>query len=346
MGIKPTTLHDWYKNHLSGFNTLKAQQDLHRYDMTIEPKKGSPPQIISVPIVKPENMGFSMALDEKYIAGEYYSLLTNNITGKVAIMAATHTKKELDTIISVLGDKRWDVRTLTRDLSQTYEWIGREHFMNAYHVADKFHVIRQLYESVQDVRVFYRQQLLSEKRKLQEQARNNPQVNQGKTKARDTLLENGETCAEILARSIHLLYKKRQGWSCSQTNRASVLFRLYPEIEKAYHLAISFREWYSKDNVYKGNWDDPKAGILHKRSVMQERLCKWYKEVEIANVPEMLNFKALVQRHQGVILNYFIKGETNAKAEALNRIIQKIITNNVNTRNIDFAHFRLKNFLS
>lgn len=346
MGVKSSTIHDWYKNHLSGFNTPKAQQDLHRHDVEMESKNGQAPRIIAVPILKPENMGASMALDEKYIAGEYYSLLTNNITGKVAMMAATHTKRELDNIVSALGDKRWEVRTLTRDLSQTYEWLGREHFMNAYHVADKFHVVRQLYEALQDVRVFYRQQLLSEKRKQQEQVRNNPQLNQKGTKSRDTLLENGETRAELLARSIHLLYKKSKDWSFTQTNRATVLFKLYPEIEKAYHVAMSFREWYSKDNIYKGNYEDAKTGLKHRRLVQEQKLNQWYMEVEIANVPEMLNFKALVQRHQGVILNYFIKGETNAKAEALNNIIQKIITNNVNTRNIDFAHFRLKNFLS
>ena len=98
MGVKSSTLHDWYKNHLSGFNTPEAQRALHRHDVVIESKKGQALRIIAVPVLKPENMGVSMALDEKYIAGEYYSLLTNNITGKVAMMASAHTKRELDEI--------------------------------------------------------------------------------------------------------------------------------------------------------------------------------------------------------------------------------------------------------
>ena len=286
-----------------------------------------------------------MAIDEKYMAGEFYTLLTNNETGKVAMMAATQKKRQLDTILAHFQDQRFEVKTLTRDLSPTYDWVGRINFMAATHVADKFHVLRQLFDSLEAVRIYYRQQLLAEKRKQQEQIHAQANQNQSpKTVGnQDKRLENGETSLELLARSIYLLYKKKDNWSVNQRERAEVLFKHYPQIQKAYELSMSFRKWYSKDYI---STKKDKQSVLANRHTRQNQLNDWYNQVELAKVPEMLNFKALVQRNQGIILNYFINGDTNAKAEALNGTIKKIITRNVNTRNIDFAHFRLKNFLS
>lgn len=328
MGVKHTTLHDWYKNHLSGFHTEEVQQALHQFD--IPPATASGDEPISVPILKSENLGGSMAIDEKHINGKFYTILSNNSTGKIALMAATHSKQQLDKVMMEFGIKRFEVKTLTRDLSNTYDWVGREHFMNACHVADKFHILKHSFDALHDVRIFFRQQLLTKKR-AEQQARSTPSTEK---KIKEIVLENGDTQAELLARSIHLLYKQEENWSPSQARRAKVLFKHYPEIEKSYRLVIKFRNWYAKTNVGK------------QMSFIIEQLQQWSLEVEQANIPEMLNFKALVQRHQGVICNYFLSGQTNAKAESLNRIIQSIISGKVNTRNINFAHFRFKLILS
>lgn len=329
MGVKHNTLHDWYKNHLSGFNTPQIQSELHQYDIATPPESKKEP--IAIPILKPENMDENMAIDEKHINGKFYTILSNNDTGKIALMAATHTKKELDKAMIHFGDKRFEVKTFTRDLSNTYDWLGREHFFRAYHIADKFHILRHLFDALHDVRVFYRQQLLTQKRMEQQNKRNGIPIEHP---VKETILENGDTHAELLARSIYLLYKTESDWSPSQSIRAKILFTYYPEIEKAYRLTIKFRNWYAKDNVGR-NITDIKMHLNH-----------WIEEVIFANIPEMLNFKTLVERHQGVICNYFITGKTNAKAEAINKTIQSIITNYVNTRNIDFAHFRFSNILS
>ena len=313
---------------MSGFTTKEVQQELHQYD--IKPPPRSNKETIAVPILKREHIGPSMAID-KHINGKFYTILSNNETGKVALMAATHTKKELDQVMIYFGDHRYKVRILTRDLSNTYDWLGREHFLNAGHVADKFHILRHLFEAVHDVRVYHRQLLLTKKRLEQQQKRSGIPIDKP---AKETPLENGDTHAELLARSIHLLYKMEDQWSPSQAARAKVLFNYYPDIEKAYRLAIKFRIWYDASNVGKD--------IHHIKNELQ----LWLNEVTLKNIPEMLNFKDLVERHSGVICNYFITGQTNAKAEALNRKIKSIISNYVNTRNINFAHFRLKNILS
>lgn len=53
-------------------------------------------------------------------------------------------------------------------------------------------------------------------------------------------LENGETRAEILARSKYLLMMSPDKWTDTQKERAAILFREYPEIEKALSRFKSF----------------------------------------------------------------------------------------------------------
>ena len=202
-------MHDWYKNHLSGFHTVQVQKELHRYD--IAAPSGSKEEPIAVPILKAENMGSSMAIDEKHINGKFYTILSNNETGKVALMAATHTKQQLDKVMVHFGMKRFEVRTLTRDLSNTYDWVGREHFMNACHVADKFHILVHLFDALHDVRIFYRQQLLTKKR-MEQQARKQGIPKNEKKPAKESTLKNGDTRSELLARSIYLLWVSIKSW--------------------------------------------------------------------------------------------------------------------------------------
>lgn len=328
MGIKTSTLHDWYKNHLSGFHTDIEQKELHRYDI---PPPVREQENIAVPIVKPDNVGYSMAIDEKYINGRFYTLLTNNKTGRIALMAASISKQDIDIAMQYLGDKRFDVKYLTRDLSNTFDWVGRTNFMNACHIADKFHILRHLLEALHDLRIYHRQKWLTKKREAQQKTR---QENKAYKKTKEETLENGDTHAELLTRSIYLLYKKTENWSVSQAARAKVLFKHYPSIEKAYQLTLQFRNWYVKANVGK-----------HIGQI-KEKLYQWYEEVEKHGIIEMLNFKAMVIKHEGVICNYFINGMTNAKAKATNRVIQSILTTQVSTRNINFAHFRIKKLLA
>ncbi|MDP2362610.1 MAG: transposase, partial [Ignavibacteria bacterium] len=110
-----------------------------------------------MPIVKPENMGIHMAVDEKYINGSFYTLLTNGDTGKIALMAATTKASQLAKAMTTFADKLFEVKIFTRDLAANYDWFGREQFMNAAHVADKFHVLKNGFDALQDLRIYYRQ---------------------------------------------------------------------------------------------------------------------------------------------------------------------------------------------
>jgi hypothetical protein len=84
VGILTATFYRWYKEFLSDFRTEKEQHKLHKYDISVKKNFRDKEIKIRVPILKIENMGESMAIDEKHINNTFYTVLTNGITGKVA----------------------------------------------------------------------------------------------------------------------------------------------------------------------------------------------------------------------------------------------------------------------
>lgn len=285
-------------------------------------------------------MGTHMAVDEKYINGEFYTLLTNGETGKIALMAATTKSSQLAKAMPVFSDKCFDVKIFTRDLASNYDWFGREQFMNAAHVADKFHVLKNGFDALQDLRIYYRQKQLTKRREAYEiykiKKKNNPSL---KFEYNESKLKNSDTHRQLLARSQYLLYKKQNQWSGSQKQRAEILFNLYPDIEKAYQRICEFRAWYAKENIITNDSNNSMESI-------KNQLNEWYKKVEIDDISEILNFKNMVERNAGAILNYFTTGASNAIAESNNAKIQNLLSQNKGSKNMDFFYFRLTNFMA
>ncbi len=319
---------------------------MHEHDLPLPPPEITKAKSsIDVPILKPENIGEHMAVDEKYIHGEFYTLLTNGQTGKIALMASTTKNALLSQAMRKFGDKLFTVKVLTRDLATNYDWFGRENFMNAAQVADKFHVLKHAFEALQDLRIYYRQKLLTQRREAYEaykiKKKSSPEVNFEYT---ETKLSNKETHRQLLARSQYLLYKKRNDWSDSQAQRAKLLFKHYPDIEVAYDLICQFRAWYSVDHII--SQDKDKTSKIAALKLINHNLDQWMQQVSLADVSEIQNFKSLVERNRGSIVNYFLTATTNAIAEANNNIIQTFVRANRGTRNLDFFYFRLSQFLS
>jgi transposase len=281
-----------------------------------------------------------MAVDEKYIHGEFYTLLTNGETGKIALMAATTKASQLAKVMPVFADKRFEVKVFTRDLAPNYDWFGREQFMNAAHVADKFHVLKNGFEALQDLRIYYRQKQLTKRREAYEdykiKKKDNPSL---KFIYNESKLKNSDTHRQLLSRSQYLLYKQQNQWSDSQKKRAEILFNLYPDIKNAHKRICEFRAWYAKENIITNDSNNSMESI-------KNQLNEWYKRVELDDISEILNFKHLVERNSGAILNYFTTGASNAIAESNNAKIQNLLAQNKGIKNIDFFYFRLRNFMS
>ena len=300
---------------------------------------------IDVPILKPENIGEHMAVDEKYINGEFYTLLTNGQTGKIALMAATTKNTLLSQAMRKFEDKLFNVKVLTRDLASNYDWFGRENFMNAAQVADKFHVLKHAFEALQDLRIYYRQKLLTQHREAYEDYKIKKKLSpELKFEYKEIKLSNKETHRQLLARSQYLLYKKSNDWSVSQAQRAKLLFRYYPDIEIVYDLVCRFRAWYSADQIIDSDLDKYSKSAALK--IINQNLDQWMNQVAKTDIAEIMNFKSLVERNRGCIVNYFVTAATNAIAEANNNIIQTFTRANRGSRNLDFFYFRIKQFLS
>lgn len=334
----------WYRDALSGFLEASSQEALHRYDFQIT--SAGKTKTVRVPILKIENIGPNMAIDEKQIGEEMHTVLTNRDTGKIALLASTLKSRELATLISCFDGKGFEVKTVTRDLSNSYDWFCRQAFPNAAHIADKFHIVKSLLDAQQDVRVRYRQEILREKRlkyeafkekeKLRKQVclQNSEAYKRRFFRFKEEKLSNQETPLEVLARSRFLLYKYEKNWTPNQAERGRVVFQRYPQIKEAYILACSFRLWYRKENIGKPI------------NEINQSLRKWYQKVEAADIDEMSNFKSLVERHQTIICRYFENGYTNAIAENMNSRIQRFVMINQGTRDRDFFYFRTANYFS
>ena len=292
---------------------MNVQYDLKKHDL-IDFKTG---ELIPVPILKPENFGENMCIDDKNLGGEGYTIIHNPKTKKIAVMAMSTKLDVLKKVLDKIPRKvRLDVKTMTKDLASNYDWLARQYFSFAERVADKFHIIKMGFEALQAVRIRFRQELLTKER-LAKNCKKTFKIRR---------FENEETEKELLARARGLLFKFPNQWTLRQKERARILFREYPEMYKSYLLMLEFRRFYNAKD----------------RATAVPKLMCWDINVQKENIPEMLNFSYQVDSHQAEILNYFNSRKTNASAECLNSHLQRFFINNYGIRNRDFFHFRIK----
>lgn len=342
----------WYKNILSGFTDKDTQEELHKFDTidkAIVDALSGEPKVVYVPIFKAENIGRHIAIDDKNIKGEGYTIISNKETKKIIFMASTTKSKILKDLLFQVPMSKWmEVETVTKDMAENYDWVAREVFVNATRIADKFHVLCLGFDAMQAVRVRYRQEILTREREEAENfealerekkdaaERQGEKYKMKKFRKKYKRFENGDTEKELLARGRWLLFKHQNGWIETQAERAKILFREFPEIRIAYELMCKFR------NFYEYFEEEKIKGIKQAKKDLKT----WYKQFENCEITEMLNFQRSVKNHEGDILNYFKTNQTNAFAESLNAKIQRFIMDSFGFRNRDFFHFRIKKMLS
>lgn len=251
----------------------------------------------------PENIGEQLSIDETAVSnGELYTIVTNKAAhGKkgalVAIVAGTKTS-DVSWVLNKISVKQRDmVKEVTLDLSPAMKATVKKSFPKATVVDDRFHVQQLVSEAVRDSRMIMRRETLREENEAIKLCRIE------KRKYKPLEFENGDTKKQLLARSNHLLFKPQSKWTVSQRQRGEILFREYPEIEKAYELAMLFR------NCYETSYSIPAA---------KERFEKWYEKVEEKQIESFLIVADSIRLHETTILNYFINRSTNASAESFN----------------------------
>ncbi len=308
-------------------------------------RKSLKEQISKLKIIwKEQNFGQNMTIDEKHINREFFTIISNRETGKVAAIIRSIKETWIKKCLYDLPQNiRWNVKSLTRDLSQTFKNVGQEIFRNASHITDKFHILKMGFETLQNIRIRHRQEVLKEERERYEVFRCKEAERRDLAKRNNekfipqifpktlTYL-NGDTPKQLLARSRFLLFKFESEWNFEQQKRAKILFRRYPDLKKSYKLICDFRLFYEtkpENNIPKAN----------------EKLQSWFEKVGAIDIPEIQNFASSVFRHKNEILGFFEKGETNALAESINAKIQRFTISNFGTRDPNFFFFRLQKLL-
>ena len=231
-----------------------------------------------------------------------------------------------DTVISIIEKiplkQRNQVTEITLDMAANMGLIARKCFPNAIRVTDRFHVQKLALEALQEIRIKYRWQAIDKENDAIEKAR------KVKKKFEPETLTNGDTFKQLLARSRYFLYKSKSKWSENQIKRATLLFELYPDIEKAYNLAQDLR------NIFEKTTD---------KIIGLSRLAKWHEKVNQSGFKSFNTISRSIINHYQTILNYFDNRSTNASAESFNAKIKAFRAQFRGVRNVDFFLFRLTN---
>lgn len=273
-----------------------------------------------------ENLGENLSIDETSLSqGELYTVVTNKAArgrkgALVAMIKGVDSEHVSEILQQIPENKRNKVKEVTLDMAASMQKIVRSCFSKAQQVTDRFHVQQLAFDALQQLRIEHRWDAIDQENKEIELSKE-----LGKTFVAERL-ENGDTLKQLLARSRYLLFKNENKWTATQSQRADILFKLYPDLKLAYNLCRELGGIY-ESTQHKG--------------IALTRLAKWYDKVEKAGFKSFNTIARTIQNHYLTILNYFDNRSTNASAEAFNAKIKAFRTQFRGVSNIPFFLYRL-----
>ena len=307
-GVDGKRLEEQYASHLSGFTHWEHADHAENW------------------LLFPDNIGEYLSIDETSLSqGELYTILTNKAAkGKkgalVAIVKGTESESVIKVLQRIAERARKKVKEVTLDLAPTMARIVRRSFPKAKLVSDRFHVQQLANEAVQGIRIKHRWDAIEQENMEMDLAR------ETKQKWLPQVLENGDTIKQLLARSRYLLFKKEVNWSPSQSQRAELLFNLYPDLHKAYKISQELSSILSHSKS---------------RMIAFKKLALWYNNIEETGFKSFNTIARTIQNNYETILNYFDNRSTNASAESFNAKIKAFRSQFRGVRNVKFFLFRL-----
>jgi transposase len=257
--------------------------------------------------------------------GELYTFVTNK-QGKgkqgtlVAVIKGTLSKDIISTLQKISEDKRLQVKEVTLDMAKNMEAAVKSVFKNASLVTDRFHVIKLAMEALQHIRVKLRWEELDKENEAIKQAK------EQQKKYEPTILENGETPKQLLARCKYVIAKKSNDWTENQKQRAELLFKQYPTLKTAYYQTLEFR------NIY----------VNTQKTVAKIAFEKWIEKIQTQEIKEFYTVANTVKYNLENILNFFNNRNTNANAESFNSKIKLFRANLRGVADTKFFLFRLQ----
>jgi len=277
-------------------------------------------------ILNPQNISPHLALDETALTnGELYTVLTNKLArGKkkslVAIIKGTLTEKVIDVLLKIPKQLRDKVKEISLDMASGMNLIAKTCFFKAQRVTDRFHVQKLAFDAVQEIRIKHRWEAIENENQQYKEAKIRKET------YAPIILENGDTQRQLLARSRYLLFKLHHKWTESQRARALILFREYPEIQKAYKLSCDLSKIFNQKIT---------------KPVALTKMAHWFKDAENSGFKSFQSIQRSFEQHYSTILNYFNNRATNAYAESFNAKIKDFRRNFRGVRDTKFFLFRL-----
>jgi len=287
-GINGTQLAQQYKEHLSDFNQWEQKE--HSTDW----------------LLFPENMGEQLSIDETALSnGDLYTILTNkSAKGKKGALVAMIEGTESEKIINVLKEIEKSViesvTEVTLDMAGSMNKIVRKCFTKASRVTDRFHVQKLAYDAIQEIRIAYRWDAINTENELMIEAKGL------KKKYKAKLFDNGDTE--------------------KQKTRAKILFKKFPDLEKAYNLTHKLRLIYSK---------------TEDKDIARAKLAVWYNDVEESGFKSFNTIAATIYTHYPSILFFFDNRSTNASAESFNAKLKAFRRTQRGVSDMKFFLFRI-----
>ena len=311
--LLPKQLYAWYRHVISDFEKDKKEGrfSAHKvYDYVAETgeiKKEHP-----VHIFQPDNIGEKMCIDEKMISKKYSTIISNQKTGKIALLIDSVKPTLVKQAVELFEpEKLKGIKYMNADMSPVIKKICRDTIPNASMIIDKFHVIKHILEAINNER-------LKLKHKLK----------QAGTPTRGNL--NGWSDLELIEKSRYLLYKMWYELDNDDQELLNAVFAKFSILGRAYRLVQQIRGWYDKNNIGKH------------RQLLLDELQQWITDARRSRIESFKLIIKMFNNHLDNILRYFEQGQTNAKAENLNGKIQRFIANNYGTRDREFFFYRVQ----
>lgn len=319
-GLNGDTLRKQYKEVISDFRTWDQKSHSSSY------------------ILYPDNVGEHLSLDETCLSnGDVYTVLTDKSAhgrkGCLVAMVRGVASDDVTRVFRLIPEKvRMRVKTITTDLSSAMMLTARRSFPKARLVNDRFHVQKLMSEAIDQLRIRHRWEVLDAENRAIREHRQARKAAKDKTEKEliglwePKKMENGETMPQIMARGRHVILKHKSKWNEQQRMRAEILFREFPDLEKAYNLYLDLVDIFNKKST-------PAQARLN--------LAKWYNEVDKMGKKDFNKVLDTFENHNSTIINYFQDRMTNASAESFNAKIKAFRAQFRGVGDIQFFMYRL-----
>ena len=316
--IKPQTLQYWYKNFISDYLPDINSNKWHpqKIETRVDNTSG---EIIEKPVyvLKKENLGENMSIDDKAIGHDGFTILSNNDKGKIAMMVESTNAQEVELAMSLFGNDLKKIKNISMDMSPTYALVCNNLIPKATRVIDKFHVMKYVYDAVSEVRIRIKKEL-------------SVTLTKGKKRTEEDKQILSEL--ELLRRVRHAITQSPDKWNKEMEKTVNLAFEKHNDLKMAYLISQNFKHWYDYQNRCKSTLE------------ITEDLYKWYKKAW--QLKEFESVVKMIRKHENEIINFFLHGTTNAKAERLNGKMQRFISNNYGIKDKDFALYRIAGYFS